>query len=79
MSLFSHLLRLGARWQLQQPDAARAALASGAEVIENGLPKIETSDIGRDWAHWIAAHALHCEARQLIEGHVAAEPFKRTE
>jgi hypothetical protein len=71
LNVQSWMILAMARWQLKQPDIAHSALGRGADVIEHKLPKIETGDLGWDWVHWIAAHALHREARKLIEGDVA--------
>ena len=57
-----------ARYQLNQDDLARAALASAQEVAANKLPKPGTGDLGKDWLDWIIAHALVREAEGLIEG-----------
>src|SRR5262249_48661519 len=61
-----------ARWQLKQPSAAQAALASGADVIEQRLHAIDP-----EWSNWIAAHALHREACLLIDGKAPPDPFNR--
>jgi hypothetical protein len=63
-----------ARWRLHQPDAAQAALASGAAIIEQQLPK--TRGNLPDWSLWIGAHALHREASLLIKGKSPPDPFK---
>ena len=71
-----------ARWQLHQPDAAQAALASGAAIIEQqlqktggNLPYAKTAKT--DWSFWIGAHALHREARLLIEGKAPPDSFTK--
>jgi hypothetical protein len=68
-----------ARWRLHQPDAARAALAGGTEIIEqqlqkpsSNLPYAQTDY----WSLWIGAHALHREASLLIKGKSPPDPFK---
>jgi len=57
-----------AQFRLDQPEAARAALAKGAAIFETQLPKLESGDLGGDWRDWIIARALLAEARTLING-----------
>ncbi len=54
--------------QLNQPDKARAALATGQELARTKLPKAEGGDIGGYWMDWVIAQALLREAATLIEG-----------
>src|SRR5262249_49807189 len=62
-----------ARWQLKQSEAARVALATGTEVIEQSLDRTD-----EEWSNCIVAHTLHREARLLIDGKFSANPFKRS-
>jgi hypothetical protein len=65
-----------ARWQLQQLDAARAALVSGNEVMEREFPTLATDKLDPAWFNWIDAHVLHREACLLIDGKAPSDPFK---
>jgi tetratricopeptide (TPR) repeat protein len=55
-------------YQLHQLDEARAALATGLEIADTKLPKIESGDLGPYWPDWVFADTLMREARALIEG-----------
>jgi tetratricopeptide (TPR) repeat protein len=52
---------------------ARASLAESARMIESGLPKLESGDVGAHWIDWIITHALLKEANELIEGPPATQ------
>ena len=56
------------RYQLNQKELARAALASAQGLADNKLRKLEGGGLGVFWIDWIIAHALLREARALIEG-----------
>ena len=55
-----------AHFQLKQNDEAKAALAKGAELLQNKLPKRNGDDLGKDWQGWIFAQVLMGEATALI-------------
>jgi serine/threonine protein kinase len=57
-----------AQLRLKHTDAARSALKQCDEILETTMPKLTDSDLGRDWRDLIIAHALHSEAKRLIEG-----------
>lgn len=57
-----------ARYHLQEPDAARSALAKGLALAEASLTKPEDFDNDFNWVDWVFAHALMREARALIQG-----------
>ena len=61
-----------ADYQLHRPDQARASLASGLEIVDKKLPKLEDGSLGEYWADWIFAHVLMREAKALIEGDAKA-------
>ncbi len=69
----AHLVLAMALHNSGKDTEARASLAEGARMIETGLPKLESGDIGRHWIDWIITHALLKEAQDLIEGHPLKE------
>ena len=62
-----------ARHQLQQPSEARAALASGLEIVQQKLPKLGGADLGEAWFDILPAYILMREARETIEAMPAKE------
>ena len=56
------------KYQMNQIEEARTALAKGLEIEEKELPHVDGGDLGDNWLDWIIAHALLKEARALIEG-----------
>jgi len=56
------------KYQMNQMDEARAALAKGLAIEEKQLPQLDSGDLGNNWLDWIIAHALLKEATGLIEG-----------
>jgi chemotaxis protein histidine kinase CheA len=62
-----------AQQQLKQTDAAHATLATGRQIVETKLAKLESGDIGPEWRQWIMAHALMREATALIDVQPAAK------
>jgi serine/threonine protein kinase/Tfp pilus assembly protein PilF len=55
-----------ALFKLEQHEAARAALARCADIVERKLPPPGSSDIGADWRDWIICRTLLNEARALL-------------
>ena len=64
----AYMLQAMACLRLNQPDKARAALATGKELAGAKLPKVEGGDLGAYWLDWVTAQALLREASALIEG-----------
>ena len=57
-----------AQQQLNHSEEARTALARGVEIVKAKLPRLETGVLEDNWADWLIAHILLCEAQALIEG-----------
>jgi tetratricopeptide (TPR) repeat protein len=57
-----------ARHQIKQPSEARAALASGLEIVQQKLPRLDGGDLGEAWFDILPAYILMREARETIEG-----------
>ena len=77
----AYLVLAMAQMKLKQEPAARVALGQGAEMVEKKLPKLDSGDLGFQWADVIIANLLLREARALIDGNsqnaaseVKAEP-----
>lgn len=68
----AHFVLAMSHRQLRQPDSARARLVSGANLIKEKSAAAQAGNLGWEWIHWIAARALHQEARDLIEDNVPA-------
>jgi thiol-disulfide isomerase/thioredoxin len=64
----SYFVMALARHQLQQTGEARAALASGLEIVQKKLPKLDGEDLGEAWYDVLPAYILLREARETIEG-----------
>ena len=64
----AHMVLTMAQQKLNQPEAARATLASGIAIADSNFPKSGKGGVGDQWHDWIIAHALIREARALIEG-----------
>ena len=56
------------RQQLKQPDQARADLASGLEIMQTKLPKLDGGDLGQTWYDVLPAYILMREAKAMIDG-----------
>ena len=56
-----------AQHQLKRPEAARAALAKGAEIVNTKLLKLERAVLDENWIDWLIAHILLREGQTLIE------------
>jgi tetratricopeptide (TPR) repeat protein len=56
-----------AYYQAKQIEQARNAFASGVEIEQTKLPKLDSGDLGGGWLDWIIAQALMREAKALIE------------
>ena len=66
-----------ARHQIQQADDARAALATGLEVVQQKLPKLDGRDLGQVWYDVLPTYILMREAKQTVEGRPANEEKAR--
>jgi len=55
------------QFKLNQLNEARAALSESQKIIDQQMPRPE-QELGRDWRDWIIVHALHSEAKRMIEG-----------
>ncbi len=55
-----------AQQQLNHPDDARAALASGRQILDTKMPPPESADLGGHWPDWVAARLLLHEAQALV-------------
>jgi len=64
----AYMVQAMACQRLNLPDKARAALATGKELAETKLPKLEGGDLGGYWLDWVTAQVLLREASTLIEG-----------
>ncbi|HEY5042108.1 MAG TPA: hypothetical protein VIK53_08905, partial [Verrucomicrobiae bacterium] len=64
----AYMVQAMACQRLNQPDKARAALATGKEIAGTKLPKLDGGDLGGYWLDWVTAQALLREAKALIEG-----------
>jgi thiol-disulfide isomerase/thioredoxin len=64
----SYFVMALARQQLKQPGEARAALASGLEIVQQKLPKLDSGDLGQTWYDVLPAYILMREAKETIEG-----------
>jgi len=53
--------------QLGQDDEARLELASARRILDCGMQKVPSADLGR-WMEWVEARSLLREATMLIEG-----------
>ena len=73
----SYFVTALARHQLQQSGEARAALASGLEIVQKKLPKLDGGDLGETWFDVLPAYILMREARETIEGTSAKEEKPR--
>jgi tetratricopeptide (TPR) repeat protein len=61
-----------AHQRLGQAAAAREALDKGREILEQeGIPTLESGELGAGWHDWLNCHILRREAERLIE---AAKP-----
>ncbi len=56
-----------ANWQLEQKDAARAALAEGDKFAPKLSPEHHPKDLGESWVAWIIARISLDEATKLIQ------------
>ena len=61
-----------AQHQLQRSDAAHAALAKAADIVNTKLPKLESGALEDNWADWLIAHLLLREAQALIAPPIAS-------
>jgi tetratricopeptide (TPR) repeat protein len=68
----AYMVQAMACQRLNQPDKARAALATGKEIAGAKLPKLDGGDLGGYWLDWVTAQALLREAKALIEGQTPA-------
>jgi len=66
LHLKTELVLAMARWQLHQPDEARAALARAVQLAQANLPPPERGDLGLEWRAGLIAQTLLREAQQLI-------------
>jgi hypothetical protein len=57
-----------ARYQLKQPDLARAAMSEGLDILQTKLPTVESGNLGPNWNEILIANILSHEAKNLIEG-----------
>ena len=64
----AHMVLAMAQQKLNQPEAARATLTKGMEIVTNKFPKAGRGNLDDQWNDWIIAHTLIREARALIEG-----------
>jgi eukaryotic-like serine/threonine-protein kinase len=64
----AHMVLAMTQQKLNQPEAARATLASGIDLADRRFPKAGRASLDQQWNDWIIAHALIREARALIEG-----------
>jgi eukaryotic-like serine/threonine-protein kinase len=64
----AHMVLAMTQQKLNQPEAARATLASGIDLANRRFPKSGQGSLDEQWNDWIIAHALIREARALIEG-----------
>jgi hypothetical protein len=60
-----------AQHELKQTDEARDTLATGFDIVNTKMPKLDSGDLGSGWVDWIIAHALLAEAKALIAGQPA--------
>jgi len=56
------LVEAMAHHRLNQPDAAREALAKATEIIQTQMPSAGSGDVGRDWPDWLVVQILQREA-----------------
>lgn len=68
-----------AQIKLKQADAARDALAKGAEIVEQKLPKLDSGDLGTYWVDVIIANLLLREAKALLEGQTNSAAEKKSD
>ena len=69
----SYFVMALARHQLQQPSEARAALASGLEIVRQKLPRLDGEDLGESWFDVLPAYILMREAQETMGGMPAKE------
>jgi eukaryotic-like serine/threonine-protein kinase len=55
-----------AYYQMQRTNDARNTLARATDIVQTKLPKLESGDLGMNWADWVFAHTLWREASNLI-------------
>lgn len=63
-----------ALFRQDQPEAARAALATCSDIVERRMPPPGSTDLGPDWRDWIICRKLLEEARNLLEGTAQGHP-----
>ena len=56
-----------ARYQLKQPDEARAALAHGLAIVQTKLPALDSGNLGCLWYDTVTAYILMREAQGMIK------------
>ncbi|HEV7926711.1 MAG TPA: protein kinase [Verrucomicrobiae bacterium] len=61
-----------AQQQLNHPDDARTALATGRQILDTKMPPPESTDLGSHWPDWIAARLLLHEAQALVPATAAS-------
>ncbi len=67
-----------ANYRLKDTDGALGALARGANVVQDKLPRRGSDDLGPAWQGWIFAQVLMDEAGGLIQPSFRPEPLPST-